>query len=184
MICQIQVNGLQLSEADEEKFALLAKDEIQEIVFQTTSESSVPGRIRELWSLELPRIISSVDDLSQKIRFQGMEGQHLNFVQLIETCQFFVQSLELLRSSVQEKDIQDQWQACEQILVKSVGLLFSSFEKKDLLGLSENLEYDLADALQRWLDLLAQHPLADTGSSIEESRACVSQKSDLPPFAG
>lgn len=163
---------------------MLAIEEIEEIVFQTTSEGSVPGRIRELWSLELPRIISNVDDLSHKIRFQGMEGQHLKFVQLIETCQFFVESLELLRSSIQDQEIQEHWQTCEQRLVKSVGLLLSSFEKKDLLGLSENLEYDLADALQRWLDLLAQHPLANTGSSTEESSVRGSQKNDLPSFAG
>ena len=157
VICQVELNGEVLSEADEKRLGGFPRTEIHSLVFLTENPELIPARIVSMWQDELPRVIQSVDELSRKVRFQGFEGHLYQIVQLVDTCQFFVDSLVRLQARITDSDKLKLWHECEQKLVGAVGETLKAFQAKDLIRFSENLEYDLADALQRWLDVLAQH---------------------------
>lgn len=169
VICQVSMNGHVLSEADEVRLGRVPVNQLNELVILTETSGSLPKKVIHQWILELPRVIANTDQLAQEVRFQGFEGRLKNLVELIDTCQLLVESLLQLEDLLVSDDkARLRWIQLQDQLAGSIGETLVAFEAKDLIHFSEVLEYDLADALQRWYEFFCEFVDRSEGSKGPE----------------
>lgn len=158
IVCRFSVNGLSLSEADEKKFSEFTVREVQLLEVECETPKTLLSEVIANWVETLPRLIKKSDQLSQTIRFNGIENQMSQFVDVVDSCQFLVESLMSLRSLCQSYEFVKPvtWKKSEEMTARAIAEVLSSFEKKDLVLLADVLEYDLGHCLQNWLETLTE----------------------------
>lgn len=158
VVCQFTVNNLKLFENDEEKFKGMPISEINDLCIDSERPDRLLVTVLENWSVELPKLIVKVDQLSQNLKLSGADGQYTLFVNIIDHCQFLVESLISLDSLCHQLELFDlnAWQTNKVKLTDAVREALLAFEKKDLVLLADVLEYELGDSLQCWVDMLNQ----------------------------
>ena len=156
VVCQYVVNGMALQEADEKRLSETRIEEIETIEVKSEQPTALLFEILKNWELEIPRIIEQTDALAGSIRLRGPDGQYTAFVNLIDSCQFLIESLVSMDSVIETDPYmpREGWLASEKEMASAIGLALESFEKKDHAMLADTLEYDLANSLQSWFDLL------------------------------
>jgi hypothetical protein len=158
IICRFSVNGLSLSEEDEEKFAQFGINEVDLLEVESQRPQALLLEVIENWIESLPRLIEKSDKLSQAIRFEGIENHMAQFVDVVDSCHFLVESLNSLRVLCREYEFikARSWQNSEEMTARAISEALSSFEKKDLVLLADVLEYDLGHCLQNWLETISE----------------------------
>lgn len=155
VVCRFHVNGLSLDEKDENKFSNMDLAEVENITVESEMPSQLLFGLLQNWIDELPMVITKADELSSAIKFEGVEGHLKDFVDLIDTAQFLIDSLISLQGVIEYSEFNSpQWLENEMLTAKAVGEALRAFESKDFVLLAEILEYDLGHALQTWQDLL------------------------------
>jgi len=153
VICQFRLNGLSLSEADEKRLAGIDLQDVEMIEVDSESPIALLFGLMENWVLELPKLLENTEALAKLIRFEGIEGHLKPFVELVESCQFLLDSLMSLEKVIQGVEVATpNWQKAQELTAAGIGEALRQFENKDFVLLAEILEYDLAHALQVWLD--------------------------------
>jgi len=157
MVCRFKVNGLILTEADESRMASTDLSEVDILQVESRSQDEIVRGVIGNWIEELPALIKKSDRLGQDIKFSGIEGQLKSFTQLIDTCQFLVESLLSLENVIGlDEKLLEAWQHNERLTTVTVGEALKAFEKKDFVMLAEIFEYDLGHMLQIWLEFLKE----------------------------
>jgi len=164
VICQFKLNGMSLTEADEHRLANIGLGEVEIIEIDSESPDALMFGLLDNWTLELPKLIENAEALAKSIKFEGIEGKLKAFVELLDTCQFLMDSLmslERVVSDFQSRQIQspiglEPWLMAEKVTADAIGEALKAFEKKDFVLLAEVLEYDLPHSLQVWLDQILQ----------------------------
>ncbi|MFN7729680.1 MAG: hypothetical protein ACK5P7_11035 [Bdellovibrio sp.] len=156
VVCQFVINDLALHESDEVKLGATKMSDIQKVEVRSEKPSALLIDIVHNWELELPKMVTLSDNLAQSLRLKGIEGQYTPFVQLIDSCQFLIESLVSMDSIIDTDLFMDRaiWMQNEKLMTEAVGQALGAFEKKDFAILADVLEYDIANALQAWFDLL------------------------------
>ncbi|MBX2996400.1 MAG: hypothetical protein KF681_16380 [Bdellovibrionaceae bacterium] len=156
VVCQIIINDMALHESDEVKLGATLMTDIAKVEVRSEKPSALLIDIVHNWELELPKMVTLSDNLAQGIRLKGPEGQYTSFVQLIDSCQFLIESLVSMDSIIDTELFLDRqvWMQNEKMMTEAVGQALSAFEKKDFAILADVLEYDIANALQAWFDLM------------------------------
>jgi len=153
IVCRFCVNDLDLSEGDESRIALAPIDEIKTLAVESESPVALLFKLIQNWIEELPTLIQSADKLAKDIRFEGIEGKLKSFIDLVDSCQFLIESLMNLESILKKESANlDHWQKNKTLTARAIGNALQAFEKKDFVQLSEVLEYDLGNSLQEWLE--------------------------------
>jgi hypothetical protein len=153
VVCQFHLNGMKITENDEKRLSQIPLGEVETIEIESENPQALLFGLIENWIAELPTLVRNADELAQEIKFKGIEGRLKAFVDLIDSCQFLTESLISLEGIVKSPAIdQVQWRKAEQLTARAIGQGIKSFEAKDFVLLSEILEYDLAHALQVWLE--------------------------------
>lgn len=157
VICQFWINGLQLSESDESRLATTELTKVDKIDVDSQEPVALLFGLLDNWIKELPTLIQASDTLMNEIKFNGIDGQYKAFVELIESCQFLIDSLIALERIIEIEDkFATEWTSVAVANANAIRDALSAFEKQDFVQLSELLEYDLGNALQGWLDLLVR----------------------------
>jgi hypothetical protein len=156
VVCQYVLNGMTLREDDEKRLSEIKLDEIETLEVRSEKPTALLFDILKNWETEIPRIIEQTDHLASNLRAHGPEGQYTAFVNLIDSCQFLIESLVSIDSVVETAAFlpRENWLKNEKEIADAIGQALSSFEKKDFSLLGDILEYDLANSLQSWFDLL------------------------------
>lgn len=155
VICQFRVNGMRLSQEDEVRMASFSLDDVDQIEVQSQKPTDLLFELLDNWTLELPRLIENTDQLAAGIRFDGLEGHLKSFVELIDSCQFLVESLVSLENVIMSNYLtSEQWRSNTLLTSRAIGEALKAFEKKDFVLIGEILEYDLGHSLQMWKELL------------------------------
>ncbi|GIL16787.1 MAG: hypothetical protein BroJett040_05380 [Oligoflexia bacterium] len=155
VICQFRVNGMRLSQEDEVRMSSFDRDQIDVLEIQSQKPTDLLFELLDNWSLELPKLIESTDQLAGGIRFEGMEGHLKSFVEMIDSCQFLVESLVSLEGVIKTDYVQSkEWRENALLTSRAIGDALKAFEKKDFVLIAEILEYDLGHSLQIWKELL------------------------------
>lgn len=156
VVCQFRINGMNLTEADEGRLAQATLEEVQTFEVDSQRPDDLLQAVLQNWVNELPTLITNADQLAQEIRFEGIEGKLSSFVNLVDTCQFLIDSLLTLGGVVQTQAWTqgEQWVENEKLTARAIGEALAAFEKKDFTLLAEVVEYDLGHSLQVWLELL------------------------------
>ncbi len=157
VICQFKLNGLSISEADEKRLSQMGLHEIEFIEIESQSPQTLLFNLLDNWSKELPALMKNAEELAKEIRFKGLEGHLKAFVNLLDTCQFLMESFISLESIIKTSPAsQVSWCKAEELTARAIGEALKTFEKKDFVLLSEILEYDLGHALQVWFDEISK----------------------------
>lgn len=156
VICQFRVNGMNFTENDEKKAQEMAIRDIEFLEILVDTPMNLLASVIQNWLEDLPRLVERADQLSAGIREKGLEANYTPFVRLIDDCQFLTDSLLSIRTFPIASDIvgRPDWEDGEKAMAKAVGESLQAFEKKDSNWLADVIEYDLANCLQIWHELL------------------------------
>jgi len=156
VVCQYVLNGMVLQEADEARMSGIGIEEIKNLEVRTEKPTALLFEILKNWELEIPRIIEQTDGLAKSMRADGPEGHYTAFVNLIDSCQFLIESLVSMDSVIETQFFlsRQDWSISEKQMSQAIHQALQSFEKRDFSMLGDILEYDLANSLQSWLDIL------------------------------
>ncbi len=157
VVCQIKVNGVSFTEADEAKYATTPAWDLFSIEVNTKSPQTILVEVVDNWITEVPKMILMNDQLSQELRFQGATGNLKSLVNLIENCQLLVESILSMETLFEGLKTlkEDSWKGAQKIASAAIGEALLAFQKKDFSLMADVLEYDLGHALQTWFDLLS-----------------------------
>lgn len=156
VVCQFIVNGMALHENDEKRLHGTPITDVQSLEIRSERPAQLLFEVLKNWEIEIPGIVSQTDTLAQNIRAKGPEGQYTAFVNLIDSCQFLIESLVSMDTVIDTAAFLDRhaWTKSEDQMSVAVGQALDCFERKDFAVLADVLEYDLANSLQSWFDLL------------------------------
>lgn len=156
VVCQYVLNGMHLEESDERRLSSTPVSDIDILEIRSEKPTALLFDILQNWEIEIPRVIGKTDELATQLRIKGPEGRYTGFVNLIDSCQFLIESLVSMDSVVDVGQFlsREEWTRCEYQMGEAIGQALLAFEKKDYPLLGDVLEYDLANSLQSWFDLL------------------------------
>lgn len=174
VVCQFVLNGMTLSEQDEKRLHGASVNEIKELVVRYQNLDALLDSLLNGWIDEVPRLIAQADELSRSSRSLELEHKLTPLVRFVDSCQFLVDSLNSFRTIIQVEALSggDKWSDLERNFQSAVAELLTAFERKDYALVADVLEYDVADALQNWFDLLnkIEHSLR-SGAGESEPRS-------------
>jgi hypothetical protein len=178
VVCRFIIDGHEVEESAESRLGETGVDQINTLEVHVQTVEKVISAVIENWIERMPQLIVSTENLSKHIRFNGSDGSLPFFVELIDNCQLLVESLMSISSVLQSKlsTIDEKWRTCEKSMAQVIGEALLAFEKKDYNQLSDVLEYDLANSLQTWQELLKN--LLETMGS-EHGKIQTQQESSL-----
>lgn len=156
VVCQFRINGMNLTEQDEYRLASATVSEIESFEVDSQRPDDLLLGVLQNWVTELPTLIQNADYLAQDIRFDGIQDKLNSFVELVDSCQFLIDSLMTLENIVQTQQWTSalEWNENTQLTGRAIGEALKAFEAKNYTVLSEVIEYDLGHCLQVWLNLL------------------------------
>jgi hypothetical protein len=152
VVCAFKVNGLTLTEAMEGRVGAGSIDEIKILEVQTDVVSNLLVEVMQSWLPVIPEMTEKIDQLSQKIRSEGITGNLQHLVKSIDDCQLLIDSVISIGSVLGQHPIvkSEIWTLAESKTAAAVGEALQSFQNKDFVTLSDVLEYDLAHSLNQW----------------------------------
>lgn len=158
VVCQVIVNDIPLHENDEARMGSARLDEINTLEIKTTEPGSLLREIIHNWLHEFPKMIEMCDQNAEQFRLKGKECEYTAFVRLIDSCQFLTDSLVSVDTIIHVDRFIDKsiWFNNEELMTQAVGGALGAFEKQDFIQLADVLEYDLANTLQAWFDLVQE----------------------------
>lgn len=158
VICEIRVNGMVVHEKDESTFAQSAMEEIESL----SIASERPGDLilSTLGSAldYVPRLHKACESTAELMRGSDSRLAQMNFTELLDGCQWLVDTVVYLRSAADSvgNPIKDQlaWRTAEGRFAIIVGDILAAFQKKDFVLVADLVEYDLFNHLEEWSNVI------------------------------
>lgn len=157
VVCQFIVNGLEISESQEARFAQVKLDEVETLEYLTENGRDITGVVLDGWIKALPELIAKTELLAKRMRAQGFSGLLKPIHDLVQNCEFLIDSTINLKIAMGDqffKSSPGSWQKIEEQSKKAVTEALQAIENKDFVLLADVLEYDLNNVLQTWLEHL------------------------------
>ncbi len=153
VVCHVRVNGLDLTDEDEKKFADVEVSEIKELVIQVDTISHVIsnalGGVHQL----IPGLVNEALEISEF--FRGPETVPLSrILTLIDGYQHIIDTVSYVGTIEVGKNREwkclDVWQKADRHASATIRELLESYEKRDYLMLADVMEYELTESLKEW----------------------------------
>lgn len=156
VVCQFRINGVNFTEADEKKLEPLSMQEVNVVEVLVDTPDNLLNSVISNWIEELPRMVIQSDGISTSLREDGFNVQYTPIVRLIDSCQFLTESLVSIKTFPSVQSLLDDatWDATTNQMQKAISETLTAFEKKDSNWVADVIEYDLANCLQQWQDVL------------------------------
>lgn len=156
VVCQFRINGVNFTEADEKRIESYGMEDVRIVEVLVDTPENLLNSVILNWIEELPRMVTQADKIASSLREEGFDVHYTPMVRLIDSCQFLNESLVSIRTFtvVQEQMRPEDWTQCEKMMTKAVSETVEAFEKRDSNWMADVIEYDLANSLQRWSDIL------------------------------
>ena len=158
VVCEIRVNGMFLDEEDEEKFAKERLEGVECLEVRTQRPKDLLRQTVESTRSYIPNIKESsvkAADLYQAGKEQ--EASQL-LSHILESSRWLIDALFLIKKSCQDWAevgvAESKWREAELEFAEVVRSIYSAFEQKDTVLLSDYLEYELSNCLDKWLEVL------------------------------
>lgn len=157
VVCRYVVNGLEISEADEVRFQSVSLEQIETLEYLTDHRENLITSVLSGWIKVLPEMMQQTEDLSQKIRAQGIKGHLRSVSDLVENFQFLIDSVMSVRNLAGDQFLVNcpvDWSKSELQSKKTILETFETLKRKEFVLLADVLEYDLNNLLQMWMENL------------------------------
>lgn len=170
VICKISVNGLALSEQDEDKFATTRMAEIESIQLQVNNVDDVVSTTILLLKDFIANTKAHSAFLSEKFRHSGETvGAHA-FTELIQQVQNLIQALMALKPHLvdwsAQPEFEQDWVKSVQHMLATLQELSVAYEKQDFVLVSDVLEYELDNSLDSWSVIINQIAAQSAASKV------------------
>jgi hypothetical protein len=159
VVCEININGMVLTEEQELKFAKSDVEEIKQLTIKVSGLGDLlDDSLVAIWQYipEMARISLSASD---KFRKDELEQGCASLSSIIQGSSWLVDMFTQLRSNriIALKGLsEEQWSRNEVTLLDVTKQMSQALERKDYVLLADVLEYDWITVLQDWLTLLRQ----------------------------
>ena len=156
LLCAIEVNGLKLSESDEQKFSSIRAAEVKSVRIGTSDIEQII--ISTLVSMHdyIGNLKNYSLDVANELR--GGDDEHVRgaVTTIIDSSEWIVETLKHLRLNLTLGDeLALAWLEAESDFLLVSQELFEAFKKSDFVRYADALEYDWTNALDKWLNLLS-----------------------------
>jgi hypothetical protein len=160
VICKITVNGLPFSEEDESRFSNTGIHEIKEIEIQKEKlESVVKHTVASLIDFITKMTIATVDAADALREGKTATSQKL-FSDAISKAQWLAAALIALKPNLLkisgDSQLDSMWAPAEEHMIATVRELMVAYERQDFVLVSDVLEYELYNSLEKWVDILSR----------------------------
>lgn len=158
VVCEIRVNGMFFDEADEARFAGERLEGVEKIEVKTQRPKDLLAQTVAAARLHIPKIRES--SVKAAVLFQTGESNQANVLlsQILDSSRWLIDALFLIKKSCQDwADVEvkeSDWQQAELGFAEVVRTLYSSYESKNTVLLADYLEYEMSNALDKWLEVL------------------------------
>ncbi|UOE99859.1 hypothetical protein [Bdellovibrio reynosensis] len=157
VVCRYIVNGLEIAEAEEAKFATVTLEQIETLEYLTENSRDLTSIVLKGWIEALPELIQNTENLAQRMRTQGFTGLLKSIHELVSNCEYLIDSTVMIKSTMGDQFLVTSpvdWFKAEEESKRTVTEALQALENKDFVLLADVLEYDLNNVLQMWLDHL------------------------------
>lgn len=157
VVCRYVVNGLEISEADEQRFGNVSLDQVETLEYLTENSRDLMGTVLKGWIEALPELIQQTEKLSKRMRVQGLSGLLKSIHDLVQNCEFLIDSVMSLKELMGDQHLVTSpvdWMKAEAESKRTVLEALSALQNKDFVLLADVLEYDLNNVLQMWFEHL------------------------------
>lgn len=157
VVCRYIVNGLEIAETDEARFATVTLEQIETLEYLTENSRDITSIVLKGWIDALPELIQSTEHLAQRMRVQGLSGLLKPIHDLVQNCEYLIDSTMTIKATMGDQFLVASpvdWFKVEEQSKKTVTEALRALENKDFVLLADVLEYDLNNVLQMWLDHL------------------------------
>lgn len=158
VICEVRVNGLLLREEDEARFADSPRAEIESLSILYARSSDLI--LQALCSVAefLPNLERSCLETSEAIRDGGLGAAQKRFREIIEGCQWAVETLLHSRGAASgigaPLSQPERWYEAEKTLNQTVRELTEAYRARDAALVADILEYEATAAAGIWVETL------------------------------
>ena len=158
VICRIRINDLNLTEDDELRFRNTPLSKIEILEVDTEDPYQLFQEVLNYWKTHIPSLIEIADRLSDNLRRRSLDQNALDLSHFIDQSHLLVNSLNSISSLCQHRGITlpERWSANELKLWMAFNELLDSFNEKNTAIMADTIEYDLADSLQNWMEVLTE----------------------------
>ncbi|KYG69447.1 hypothetical protein AZI87_09710 [Bdellovibrio bacteriovorus] len=157
VVCRYIVNGLEINETEEARFATVPLEQIDTLEYLTENSRDLTSIVLKGWIDALPELIQSTENLAKRMRVQGLSGLLKPIHDLVQNCEFLIDSTMTVKEMMGDQFLVSSpvdWFKAEQASKNTVLQALRALENKDFVLLADVLEYDLNNVLQMWLDHL------------------------------
>lgn len=157
VVCRYIINGMEIQESDEVRFSTVTLEEIETLEYLTENSRDITSIVLKGWIEALPELIQNTENLSQRMRAQGLSGLLKPIHDLVQNCEYLIDSTMTIKATMGDQFLGAgpvDWFKAEELSKKTVTEALRALENKDFVLLADVLEYDLNNVLQLWLDHL------------------------------
>lgn len=160
VICQVSVNGLRLTAADEERLGLTDINEIDEIEIMMSKEDMLLKNSMDALQDYLKAFRLRVISASEQFRNNSkLPTAHL-FSEIVQSTQLLTDALltvkPVLFSKVENKQKYNAiWAETEKHFMATVNELATAYQGQDFVLVADVLEYELYNSIEKWLEIIS-----------------------------
>lgn len=157
VVCRYVINGLEIAESDEKRFGTVTLEQVETLEYLTENSSDLMSSVLRGWIEALPELMQRTENLSKRMRAQGLSGLLKPIHDLVQNCEFLIDSVISLKELMGDQFLVSSpvdWMKAEGESKKTVLEALRALENKDFVLLADVLEYDLNNVLQMWFEHL------------------------------
>ncbi|MFP5519696.1 MAG: hypothetical protein ACLGGX_07315 [Bdellovibrionia bacterium] len=156
VVCQYILNGLKLSEKDEQKFSTLPLSQVQSLEYLAENSNYLTEKVTISWLEALPELIKQAEALALQLREPGKQSPLKNIHTLMENTEYLIGSVATLKTVLGDRIVSGipSWAKAEALSLQVVREALVALDQKDFVLLADILEYDLVNCLTEWSNAL------------------------------
>lgn len=158
VICEIQVNGIAISEDDEVRLGATPVTEIESLIICSSEPARLIDQALASCKEFIPHVKQSCIRTSEKLRGTDEASAQSQFIETMEGCYWLVDTLRHVRGASKGPTNLaglDQWTASETKMANVVREVVVAYEAKDYVLVADLLEYELSEAVGAWETVLS-----------------------------
>lgn len=158
VICQVKVNGMTLTEKDEAKLAAASVYELTELEFFAHQPNELLFETVSTLQELNPHLKNTGVEIAELLRSGRVRDGQRQLIHFFERCQNYSDGLSAVKKlilSQQDSPLHEKWSRCEKEFAATIREILMAYEQQDAVLLSDLLEYELSNSLDKWLELVA-----------------------------
>jgi hypothetical protein len=151
-VCSVTVNGLNLSEDQEDKFKDTAINEIKDFSIKTQSLKFLLDESIAQCSTFLGSLTLSIETAAQMYRAEDLAAAHRFYSTCIEGAQLFIEMLTHYKIAIRNSGVAypAPWKTLEAVTERTLRQILEAYREKNYILVADLLEYELSPILVQW----------------------------------